>query len=170
MKIAFIVGHHRRGKGAYSPYFNKTEFDFYKDLELDLMDLGDVFYHNPLIFGYNRRQKEIANRTKDYDLVFELHFNASADGDAEGCEAWYYHKNDYTKAISRRFCNSYSSFVKGTNRGAKEFYSRNQRGFGFAYYQKTNAILLEPFFGDNSRDCLRFDIKTFIKSIKYAIS
>ena len=49
MKVAIIIGHYKKGKGAHSDYFGKSEFDFYKDLEGDLSLLGDVFYHkNPV--------------------------------------------------------------------------------------------------------------------------
>ena len=74
MKVAFIIGHHRLGKGAYSAYFNKKEYDFWKNFECELMELGEVFHHNPFIPGYNSRQKEIAKRTAHFDLVIEVHF------------------------------------------------------------------------------------------------
>lgn len=167
MRIAFVIGHHKRAKGAFSEYFKRREYDFYKGFECELAEIGDVYKHNSLIFTYWGRQKAMAKITKDYDIVFELHFNFS-EHYAEGVEAWYYHTNNKTKEISERFCEKYSELSKTKNRGAKELYNKNQRGFGFVYSQKTNAIIVEPIFGNSEKDCKAFTINNFIESIKYS--
>lgn len=169
MKVAFIVGHTRVRKGAYSKHLLKYEYDFYKDLENYLKPLGDVFYHNYLIYGYNSRQKHLAKHTKDYDLVFELHFN-SANGKAEGCEALYYHKNEQTKLLSQIFCDEYTDMSGSRNRGAKPLRTKKDRGFGFVYNQKPPAILIEPFFGDNAIDCARFTPHNLFEALRKTIS
>jgi len=163
-KIAFVIGHHRFSKGAYSEYYGLREYDFYKQFEDTLKMYGDVFYHNPLK-GYNSRQKAMAKRTKDYDIVFELHFNA-ANGNAEGCEALYWYNNLKTKAICEKFCEEYTKeFPRTPNRGAKALSSKSQRGYGFVYHQKAPAIILEPFFGDNEGDSIAFSIRKMIVAI-----
>lgn len=168
MRIAFVIGHHARNKGAYSKYFQSKEYDFFKHFECELSEIGTVFYHDPLIFSYSRRQKSIAIKTEGFDLVFELHFNAS-NGQAKGCEALYYEGNTVSKNISNKFCRYYTNLTKTKNRGARVLYNKNQRGYQFVYRQKPNAVLLEPFFGDNENDCKKFNINNFINSIKYAI-
>lgn len=169
MKIAFVIGHHKLSKGAFSKYLNKYEYDLYKGFECELSKYGDVFYHNSLIPSYTARQKAMSKRTKQYDLVFELHFNA-ANGLANGCEALYYFENKKTKHIARNFCKEYTRLTGTKNRGEKALYNKNQRGFGFVFHQKTDAIILEPFFGDNHSDCLKFYINYFIKAIKFSIN
>lgn len=168
MDVAIVVGHTRLSKGAYSRWFNKKEYDFWKGFECELRKVGDVFYHNHLIYGYNSRQKAMAKKTKDYDVVFEVHFN-SFKGETQGCEALYYHTNEKTKEICDKFCFEYSRFSDGKNRGSKPLSNKNQRGFGFVYYQETNAVILEPFFGDNYTDCSKFEINKFIDAIKLSL-
>ncbi|QIG62342.1 N-acetylmuramoyl-L-alanine amidase [Tenacibaculum phage JQ] len=169
MRVAFVIGHHKISKGAFSKYLNRYEFDLFKGFECELKEIGDVFYHNSLIPSYTARQKATAKKTKDYDLVFELHFNAS-NGLGNGCEALYYFTNKNTKKVAETFCNAYTHYTNTKNRGAKPLYNKKQRGFGFVNEQKTDTVLLEPFFGDNHMDCLKFNINDFIKSIKHAIN
>lgn len=168
MKIAFVIGHTKLFKGAYSSYFNKYEYDFWKGFECELKEFGDVFYHNYLVNGYNKRQIITARKTKEYDVVFELHFNSS-NSVINGCEALYYHDNKETKDIANRFCDKYTNLTGCRNRGAKELYKKTQRGFGFLKNQKPNSIILEPFFGDNYWDCHRFEISKFTYAVKYSI-
>ena len=110
----------------------------------------------------------MANKTRDYDLVFELHFNA-ANTKAKGCEALYYHRNETARKICFAFCDKYTELTGAKNRGTKALNDANDRGFGFVYYQKPTAIILEPFFGDNTEDCNLFNIDLFIDAIKYSI-
>lgn len=169
MKVAIVIGHHKLGKGAYSKYFGLKEYDFYKRYQEQLKKYGDVFFHNYLLRGYNTRQKSMAKKTADYDLVFELHFNSS-DGDASGCEALYYYRNKKTLKLAKVFCETYTDITGTRNRGAKPLVSDAQRGFGFVYHQKPSAILLEPFFGDNIEDCKAFDINIFLRALDATIN
>ena len=180
MKVAFIIGHTKLNKGAYSKHAEKYEYYFYKELKPYLRTLGDVFTHNPLIYGYNSRQKNTALKTKNYDLVFELHFN-SFDGKKEGCEALYYHSNNKTRLMADSFCDYYTEQSGSSNRGAKplkpnfikqtrKLSKQQQRGLGFVYFQKPPAILLEPFFGDNAIDYARFSPSILQESLRKTIS
>ena len=169
MKIAFVIGHTKLRKGAKSEYLNISEYDLYRKHEYKLKNYGDVFYHNNFTFSYSKRQKETAIKTKDYDLVIELHFNA-ANGSANGCEALYYYTNTQTRRISDLFCIEYTNITETRNRGSKPLKDTTQRGFGFVFSQKPNAIILEPFFGDNFDDCLSFNISTMLKALNTAIS
>lgn len=168
MRAAIVIGHTNLSKGAFSDFFGVREYDFWKRFECELRSVGSVFYHNSLIKGYNSRQIEMASKNMDYDIVFEVHFNA-ANKQADGCEALYYKGNDKTKHISNFFCLEYSGLSNVKNRGVKPLSSSSQRGFGFVYHQKTNAIILEPFFGDNHKDCSKFEISNFITAIKKSI-
>ncbi len=167
-KIAFVIGHHKYAKGAYSTYLEQTEFDFWMSYKKELELLGDVYRHNPLIPSYRVRQLIMAKKTKKYDLVIELHFNMF-NGSAEGCESLFYYKNEHTLKLSLDFCKKYSELTDTYNRGAKPL-MKGKRGYYFVKYQKPNAILLEPFFGDNQKDCERFTFRKFKESIKYMLN
>ncbi len=168
MKIAFVVGHTPYSKGAYSQTLGSSEWDLFNLYFDKFKAVGDVFVHDNKL-GYTSRQKEMANKTRDYDLVFELHFNAS-NGSAKGCEALYYHRNETARKICFAFCEHYTDLTGAKNRGTKALNDASDRGFGFVYYQKPTAIILEPFFGDNAEDCEMFNIDLFIDAIKYASS
>jgi N-acetylmuramoyl-L-alanine amidase len=168
MKIALVVGHTPYSKGAFSEYFNSSEFDFYNSHFERLNEIGDVFIHDNDL-GYTSRQKAMASKTRDYDVVFEIHFNAS-NGSAQGCEALYYHRNETARKICFAFCQNYTDLTGVKNRGTKALNDAGDRGFGFVYNQKPTAIILEPFFGDNKKDCEMFNIDVFVDAIKYAVN
>lgn len=159
--IAFIIGHDEKSQGAYSECFEKSEFQFYKELESDLKEIGDVYFHDSKIGSYSSRMIDTANRIHgNYRLVIALHFNAF-NGKAKGCEALYITAQN--EAVN--FCHHYTQLTGASNRGAKKL-NRNSRGFLEIYYPKYPAILLEPFFGDNPTDCKLFDKDKFIQAIK----
>ncbi len=167
MKTAFVIGHTPYGKGAFSKHLKKYEFDFYLSFKDDLEKMGDVFVHDNNL-GYTSRQKAMGKNTKEYDLVFELHFNA-ANGKAGGCEALHYFRNDKASLVCDFFCESFCEKTGIKNRGGKELSNAEQRGYGFVYYQKPTAIILEPFFGDNENDCEKFNSESLLKTIKESI-
>lgn len=168
MGIAFVIGHTPYSKGAFSKYFNSTEWDLYNSYFDKFKVVGDVFIHDNDL-GYTSRQKEMAKKTREFDIVFEIHFNAS-NGSANGCEALHYNHNETAQKICNKFCEDYTSQTGAKNRGAKKLSNSGDRGYGFVYYQKPTAIILEPFFGDNIEDCKKFDIDIFLSSIKHAIN
>ena len=148
MGIAFVIGHTPYSKGAFSKYFNSSEWDFYNKYFTKINAVGNVFVHDNDL-GYTSRQKEMAKKTRDFDIVFELHFNAS-NWTAHGCEALHYHLNDTAKKISEVFCEDYTKQTGAKNRGAKKLSNSGDRGYGFVSCQKPTAIILEPFFGDSA--------------------
>ena len=165
VRLAFLIGHTSKSKGAHSFYFDRNEFDFWRGFECELSEVGDVFYHDHNIKSYTKRQKKASYELSDYDVVFELHFNA-ANSKAKGCEALYLKGNDTSKDIATLFTDNYHYLTKSKNRGAKALYSRLQRGYGFVKNQRANGIILEPFFGDNKEDCKLFNIDHFLTAVK----
>lgn len=164
MKIAFIVGHSKMKKGAFSAYFKRREYDLWKGFECELKELGDVFYHDNILF-YNIRQKNTAKKTLNYDIVIELHFNAH-NTITKGCEVLYMQGNNETRLFAERFCKYYTTLSGTNNRGSKPLFNKTQRGYGFLKHQRPNALILEPFFGDNIEDCFKFSIENFIYSLR----
>jgi len=154
-KVAFVIGHTSKDKGAYSNFLKISEWDMFKNFsEGFLQEAGDIFFHNPNISSYTKRQEETAAKTKDYEIVFELHFNAASPS-AEGCEALYYDGNEKAKALCNKFCSLMESKMQMKNRGAKPLVI-GENGYGFVFEQKPTAIILEPFFSSNPSDCDKF--------------
>ena len=152
-KVAFVIGHNKNDKGAYSKELGFSEWDYWNYFYINnLCHLGDLFNHS-LSSSYTSRQKSMSNLTKDYDLVFELHFNAGPLS-ANGVEAIIYSGNNKMKIIAELYCKLMSDKLSLSNRGCKEKISGN--GFGFLKLTKGDAILLEPFFGSNKSDCNKY--------------
>jgi len=170
-KIAFVLGHTKDNKGAFSDYLGDQEFDFWHDIyDVFLKDIGDLFEHNPDIKSYTKRQKAMAERTKDYDLVLELHFDA-ATPKAHGCHAIYYFDNKKAKELAEVFSTSMERIMGIKARHNVPCYNSSIRGGGFIMEQKPTALLLESFFGTNQRDVGLFEMhmQEFVTVIKLLI-
>jgi len=165
-KVAFVIGHNSRDRGAYSDCLGVSEWDKWnKFYDEHLTRLGDKFNHN-LSRSYTQRQKSMAKLTKDYDLVFELHFNASSPL-ANGVEALVYYSNRKMYALGSLYCKLMSESMGIKNRGCKKVTGGN--GFGFLKETRGSAILLEPFFGSNLNDCQKYKDKKHAQVIEQII-
>ena len=168
MKVAIVIGHTKKDKGAYSEHLKISEWDLFKQvIEKDLLLDVDMFLHDPEISSYTKRQELTAKNTQFYDLVFECHFNA-ANTKAQGCEALYYHGSKSGKNIATKFVEIWSKETGIKNRGAKPL-NVGDNGYGFVMKTKGTAVLLEPFFGDNANDCDKWNADVFVKVIKQLI-
>jgi N-acetylmuramoyl-L-alanine amidase len=167
-KIAFVIGHSTVEKGAFSQALQMSEFEFWSNLSKKMWHLGDVFEHGTSK-SYTTRQKLTSEKTAQYDIVFELHFNGSDNLKSNGCEALYWNKNEQGKAIAEKFCQLVHKKMEIKNRGAKPISDKMDRGYGFLYQTRGTAILLEPFFGSNELDCMNFDECLFIEVIQEII-
>jgi|TARA_R110000782_G_C14549616_1_gene384803 N-acetylmuramoyl-L-alanine amidase len=156
MKIAFVVGHHKKSKGAWSPFAGYSEWDFYNEVVKHLGDVN-VFWHDENISGYTSRIQNTADKINkvDFDLVIELHFNSSDNNKANGCETLYYHKSSKGRIYADMFSELIVSQtgIKSRNGGLKPLKSKQDRGFASVYYTNAPTILIEPFFGSNKSDC-----------------
>ena len=178
MRIAFVIGHHKKSKGALAKHFNLREWDFYNEVVKELGNVN-VFHHDENISGYNTRIKNTAKKVNkvDFDLVIELHFNRVSDPRANGCETLYYFASKKGKQYALKFSEilTRETGIKSRNGGLKALSNKNDRGFASVYYTKAPTIMLEPFFGSNESDCKKIQspknlariINVFLDTIKY---
>jgi N-acetylmuramoyl-L-alanine amidase len=160
MKVAIVVGHHAKAKGAYSEFLKDSEFDFYNKVvdwyKRCLNGSGDIYLHDENIGGYITRIKNTARKlnTKNYDLVIELHFNA-ATPQANGCETLYYFQSKKGREYAFKFSQIVheQTGIKVRNNGLKALTHKGDRGFASVFYPSAPTILIEPFFGSNKKDC-----------------
>jgi len=157
MKVGLVIGHTSKKKGAYSKYFNQYEYDFWKDVT-KYLSYVDVWKHDEKISGYMTRQKDTASRMKDsnYDLVVELHYNAF-NKKASGVLCMFYKGNDKMKQAASLFVDICTELTDIESDGIRGLSNKDDRGLGFLKHQKANAILIEPFFGDNKHDCMKIE-------------
>lgn len=156
MKVAVVLGHHEKSKGAYSPWLKVSEWDFYNEV-VDCLSDVDVYYHDKNIGGYVTRTKNTARKINkiDYDLVMELHFNSSSNPTANGCETLYYFASRKGRDYARKFSEVVVEWtgIKSRNGGLKALTNKYDRGFASVFYTKAPTILIEPFFGSSRKDC-----------------
>lgn len=160
MRIAYLIGHHEKDKGALSKYFGLREWDFYKKV-IESMGCVNIFFHDSNISGYTSRIKNTASKINkvDFDLVIELHFNSAVHYSANGCETLYYYRSEKSKNYAKLFSKvvTEETGIKSRNGGLKALTNRKDRGFASVYYTKAPTILIEPFFGSNEEDCKKIN-------------
>jgi len=156
MKIAVVIGHDKTSPGAYSPHLGQSEYIYNSEVATHLSKIADI-YKRPAGGGYKTQMINLANKInkKDYDLVVELHFNAF-NKIANGCEVVIFKGNKYTEKVGQKFCDLITKEYCTKSRGVKEVSQPNDRGYWFLVLMKADAMILEPFFGDN-KESLKFN-------------
>ena len=166
MKIAVVIGHDSKSAGAYSSHLGISEYIYNSEVAAHLSGVADI-YKRPNVKGYNSQMQVLADTLKPfkYDLVIELHFN-SFNKKAEGTETVTYKGNARTLQYGKVFNELISKQYNTVNRGEKTVSLSNDRGFGFLSSMSSDAIILEPFFGDNV-EALKFkDVQEYACVIK----
>lgn len=157
--VAIIIGHRERSQGAYSPTLNKTEFQFNKKVALFLEDIADIYERPNIPFVSEAfRIKELVKEVnkKSYRLVISLHFNSFENDIAHGATALYYITNSKGKHIATEFVKIMADDFGIKKRDLIPISNKNQRGGTLITGLHATSILVEPFFGSNEEDALKF--------------
>lgn len=107
MKVALIIGHNKRSKGAYSAIVG-SEYDYWKriaeKIKTEIPLMVDVYERKPNQY-YTREMFEVLEELNknDYKFCMELHFNAAASEQANGCECLVYYGNNKAKELATDF-------------------------------------------------------------------
>ena len=194
-KVALIIGHNDRSRGAYSPIL-LSEFKYWKriaeKIKGEIPEIVDVYERKPnkaYIPEMNEVLKEL--NKNDYKFCLELHFNGSINRDANGCECLVYWKNEKAKELATDFMarlqNVFGSNIrnkvnilkeKKIINGREEETERKEATKGITLIQDSNVrggygickskdtyILLEPFFGSNQDESLKFSVEKDVVSL-----
>ena len=192
MKVALVIGHNKRSKGAYSTIVG-SEYDYWKriaeKIKTEIPLMVDVYERKPNQY-YTREMFEVLEELNknDYKFCMELHFNAAASEQANGCECLVYHKNEKAKELAMNFMarlqNKFGSKIRTkenvikvtmqekringktweeereeTTRGLiLVLDSKTRGGYGICN-SKDTYILVEPFFGSNQDESLKFSVE-----------
>lgn len=176
-KIALIIGHNEKNKGAYSEYLKISEYDFYSKV-LDVLfkkykeafNLKEEFVKNIqdkiTIFripntGYSKEMAEVVNTLEknNFDLAIELHFNATTNHNQHGNTVLYWHKSREGKKLAELFQEIMTSYTEVKKLDLIPINSLKQNGAYGIVKSKCSYILLEPFFGDNKIDTDKINIE-----------
>ncbi len=156
MRVALVVGHSQKSKGAANKNYEVNEFDFNRALahdiehnfaEYNLVDEIVVIYRET---NYLNLPFEINEYEPDF--VISLHCNAY-NTQASGCEMLYYYKSEVGKELARVFYNGLVNLLGNKDRGLKAR-SVEDRGGYLLRYTQAPCIIAEPFFIDNDSDFL----------------
>lgn len=194
-KVALIIGHNDRSRGAYSPIL-LSEFKYWKriaeKIKGEIPGIVDVYERKPnkaYIPEMNEVLKEL--NKNDYEFCLELHFNGSLNRDANGCECLVYWKNEKAKELATNFMarlqNIFGSNIrnkvnilkekkiingketevekKENTKGIILIQDSNVRGGYGICKSKDTYILLEPFFGSNNDESLKFSIESDVVNL-----
>lgn len=162
-KVALIIGHNSRSKGAYSIILG-SEYTYWKriaeKIKTVIPQIVDV-YERKANKCYTKEMNEVLEELNknDYKFCLELHFNASTDSKANGCECYIYHKNNKAKELASYIMailqNKFNSKIR-SNHGINLVASSHTRGGYGICKSKWTYILIEPFFGSNPGEAKKF--------------
>ena len=166
MKVALVIGHNKRSKGAYSTIVG-SEYDYWKriaeKIKGEIPEFVDIYERKPnkaYVPEMNEVLKEL--NKNDYKFCMELHFNAAASEQANGCECLVYYGNNKAKELATDFMarlqNVFGSKIRG-NHGIIEIQDSKVRGGYGICNSKDTYILVEPFFGSNPDESLKFSVE-----------
>lgn len=162
-KVALIVGHNLRSKGAYSSIIG-SEFDYWRRIAKEIKNIipsvVDVYERSPDIY-YTREMFKVLEKLNQfqYNFCLELHFNSSTNPQACGCECYLYHTNDKAKMLATNFMvrlqNVFGTQIRN-NHGINLVANSHTRGGYGICKSKWTYILIEPFFGSNPGEAKKF--------------
>ncbi|MGL5961426.1 MAG: N-acetylmuramoyl-L-alanine amidase [Cetobacterium sp.] len=180
-KIALIIGHNEKSKGAYSVDLKTTEFDFYSDVVEQLFvryqktfNLTEDFIrkvkNHIAIFripntGYSAEMSEVIKelKEKNFDLAIEMHFNATANSNQNGSTVLHWHKSEAGKKLAELFQNILLKETGIRKLDTIKITSTSQNGGYGIVNSKCPYILIEPFFGDNKTDTSKISISLMVQ-------
>ena len=200
MKVALVIGHNSRSKGAFSSIIG-TEYDYWKriaeKIKAEIPNLVDIYERQPNESYLKEMRKVINEMDKhDYKYCLELHFNASSSEKSNGCECIIYKGNKKAEVLATQFMarlqNNFGSKIRikentiitTKEKGQEEKIEEKVRTHGLILVQDSSTrggygicksrhtyLLLEPFFGSNPDESLKFAdeqkvVDLFVKYIK----
>jgi len=162
MKLAIVVGHNAVAKGARAKAPISTDEYTYNNLIADEMvrlatgALTAKKFLREKSSGYSAEIDAAYAQVDQYgaDLSLELHFNA-AGATATGTETLSSGSRG-SLALAKAVQDSMLEQLELRNRGVK-ILGRTDRGGRSLHVGRAPAILVEPFFGSNTRDCRAAD-------------
>lgn len=155
MKIALVVGHNMEAQGAIRVTDKRTEYDWngmlaqaIRDLEPDSVKIFRRTPHG----GYNAEIDRVYSEVNAWgaDCSLELHFNAFSSK-STGCETLS-SGTAGSMALAALVQEYTLAAMPVTDRGIK-IRKRHDWGGRSLWSGRAPAVLTEPYFGSNPREC-----------------
>nr|DAS66779.1 MAG TPA: Cell wall hydrolase autolysin [Caudoviricetes sp.] len=174
-KVALIIGHNKRSKGAFSMIVG-DEFGYWRNIAYKIKstipEMIDIYEREPNTNYVREMNKLLVELNKhNYEYCLELHFNSALDSKANGCECLIYKGNKKAKELSTNFMARLQNVFNSKVRGVIEMADSKTRGGYGICNSKDTYVLLEPFFGSNVDESLKFSVikdvvEVFVNFIK----
>lgn len=170
--IAIIVGHERQRPGAviqFGPWKGKSEYEYNSDVAYMIATKleaaggsGIVIFRDRIgIIGAYEKA-----RNSNVDFVVELHFNSSADPQANGCETLISSVKTSASKLEALFATYFadelhrcSGIISGKKRhgnGVLQVRREDRGGINVNALTYIPCALIEPFFGSHEPSCIRW--------------
>ena len=161
-KVALIIGHNKRSKGAFSMIVG-DEFGYWRNIaekiKYEIPEIVDIYEREPNQNYVREMNKLLVELNKhNYEYCLELHFNSALDSKANGCECLIYKGNKKAKELSTNFMARLQNIFNSKVRGVIEIADSKTRGGYGICNSKDTYVLLEPFFGSNVDESLKFSV------------
>lgn len=158
--IGICVGHSRKGDSGASSLSGASEWTYNQKvaeilrLELEKNNINSVVFTKYDGTGYTGAMTWLAAQLGllKVDFAVELHFNSADTGAARGFEFLYWRTSKKGQAIASVFQQTFKKkFPMNLSRGTKGL-SKEDRGGLFVRLPSMPCVILEPFFGSNTRE------------------
>lgn len=159
-KIALVIGHNARSKGATRVTDGKAEYDWNGQLAEAIRALAPdryVIIRRPAGLSYTAEVRAAYGAVDAAGVAgsVELHFNAAADASATGTETLTSGSPGSVR-LADQVQHHMVRALGLRNRGVK-VRSRSDRGGESLFAGRPPAVLIEPYFGSNRGDCAAAD-------------
>ena len=167
MKVALIIGHNKRARGAYSQILGR-EYDYWKGIaekiKTEIPELVDVYERKPNEY-YTREMFEVLEELNknNHKFCIELHFNAAESEQANGSKIRT--KENILKETEVVNGKEKTVEKKETTRGLILVQDSKTRGAYGICKSKDTYILVEPFFGSNNEESLKFSVESDVVNL-----
>ena len=177
-KVALIIGHNARSKGAFSMIVG-DEFGYWRNIaekiKYEIPEMIDIYEREPNTNYVREMNKLLVELNKhSYEYCLELHCISALDSKANGCECLIYKGNKKAKELSTNFMARLQNIFNSKVRGVIEIADSKTRGGYGICNSKDTYVLLEPFFGSNVDESLKFSVvkdvvELFVNFIKNTV-
>ena len=139
------------------------EFGYWRNIaekiKYEIPEMIDIYEREPNQNYVREMNKLLVELNKhNYDYCLELHFNSALDSKANGCECLIYKGNKKAKELSTNFMARLQNIFNSKVRGVIEIADSKTRGGYGICNSKDTYVLLEPFFGSNVDESLKFSV------------
>lgn len=156
-KIAIVIGHNSKAQGALRVTDGRTEFDWNGELAalIQMHDPNSVrVFRREAGGGYSREIDRVYAEVDAWkaDLSIELHFNGSANPQANGgltLSSGTTGSLRLARAVRER-----AHIALGNHDRGIEIRQRHDRGGRSLWQGKAPAVMTEPYFGSNAGECV----------------